>query len=57
MAVADLPSHVRVGQRQRLVVPQQQLLVFLQRYLGDLAGDLDDGLEVLLRPSRLEAGA
>src|SRR5690606_31569692 len=49
-------SRTSLRTRQRLVIPEQQLLVFLQRLVRDLLGDLDDGLVVLPAPSFLEAG-
>ena len=40
-----------------MVVPHQQLGVFVQHVVGDLAGDLDDGGVVLGLPGAAEAGA
>src|SRR5690606_17470727 len=50
-------SRISLGTGQRLVVPEQQLLVLFQVLSRNLRRDADDGVVVLLTPSRLETGA
>src|SRR5690606_29726081 len=48
-------SRISLHAGERLVIPKQQLLVFLERLLRDFLGNGDDGLVVLRRPRGLEA--
>src|SRR5688572_9343808 len=54
---APRPSNPRLCPGQCLVIPEEQLLVFLQRFLGDLLRHLDDDRVVLSAPGGLESRA